>query len=136
MSKSMILPEDNLPCGPIFELIIYIHECCAMVIINCSRANDVSTIIKNIYRCYPYARTSSMNYWAYLCRNRLHLLMLGITSYNIYLPYFNISGLWQGPKYQEIVNLTLSDGTTRRGQILEVDGERAVVQVSANIVQE
>ena len=36
----------------------------------------------------------------------------------------------KGPKYQEIVNLTLSDGTTRRGQILEVDGERAVVQVS------
>ena len=42
--------------------------------------------------------------------------------------------LWQGPKYQEIVNLTLSDGTTRRGQILEVDGERAVVQVSAYLL--
>ena len=106
-----------------------------MVIINWSRANNVFTIIENIYGCDPYAHSSSMNYWAYLCPNRLHLLMLGITSYNIYLPHFNISGLWQGPKYQEIVNLTLSDGTTRRGQILEVDGERAVVQVSTNIVQ-
>ncbi|KAA8528782.1 hypothetical protein F0562_036137 [Nyssa sinensis] len=35
----------------------------------------------------------------------------------------------KGPKYQEIVNIRLGDGTTRRGQVLEVDGERAVVQV-------
>lgn len=35
----------------------------------------------------------------------------------------------QGPKFQEIVNIRLGDGTTRRGQILEVDGEKAVVQV-------
>ncbi|PPR84286.1 hypothetical protein GOBAR_AA36431 [Gossypium barbadense] len=34
-----------------------------------------------------------------------------------------------GPKYQEIVNIRLGDGTTRRGQVLEVDGEKAVVQV-------
>lgn len=32
-------------------------------------------------------------------------------------------------KFAEIVNLTLADGTTRRGQVLEVDGEKAVVQV-------
>lgn len=38
--------------------------------------------------------------------------------------------LFQGPKYQEIVNIRLGDGTTRRGQVLEVDGEKAVVQVS------
>lgn len=37
--------------------------------------------------------------------------------------------LHQGPKYQEIVNIRLGDGTTRRGQVLEVDGEKAVVQV-------
>lgn len=37
--------------------------------------------------------------------------------------------LFQGPKYQEIVNIRLGDGTTRRGQVLEVDGEKAVVQV-------
>jgi len=37
--------------------------------------------------------------------------------------------LVQGPKYQEIVNIRLGDGTMRRGQILEVDGEKAVVQV-------
>lgn len=36
----------------------------------------------------------------------------------------------QGPKYQEIVNIRLGDGTTRRGQVLEVDGEKAVVQVN------
>jgi len=33
------------------------------------------------------------------------------------------------PKYAEIVNLTLGDGTTRSGQVLEVSGSRAVVQV-------
>lgn len=37
--------------------------------------------------------------------------------------------MFQGPTYQEIVNIRLGDGTTRRGQVLEVDGERAVVQV-------
>ncbi|CAD6251382.1 unnamed protein product [Miscanthus lutarioriparius] len=35
----------------------------------------------------------------------------------------------KGPKYQEIVNIRLGDGTTRRGQVLEVYGEKAVVQV-------
>jgi len=33
------------------------------------------------------------------------------------------------PKYAEIVNLTLPDGTKRAGQVLEVSGRRAVVQV-------
>jgi len=32
-------------------------------------------------------------------------------------------------KYAEIVNLTLSDGTIRKGQVLEVVGKKAVVQV-------
>lgn len=35
----------------------------------------------------------------------------------------------KGPKYAEIVNLRLGDGSMRRGQVLEVDGNRAVVQV-------
>ncbi len=35
----------------------------------------------------------------------------------------------QKPKYAEIVNIRLGDGSTRRGQVLEVDGDRAVVQV-------
>lgn len=44
--------------------------------------------------------------------------------------FMHVTGvLVQGPKYQEIVNLRLGDGTTRRGQVLEVDGEKAVVQV-------
>jgi len=33
------------------------------------------------------------------------------------------------PKYAEIVNLTLGDGTVRKGQVLEVVGKKAVVQV-------
>lgn len=35
----------------------------------------------------------------------------------------------KNPKFAEIVNLTLGDGSQRRGQVLEVDGDRAVVQV-------
>jgi hypothetical protein len=35
----------------------------------------------------------------------------------------------QKPRYAEIVNLKLGDGTLRRGQVLEVDGSKAVVQV-------
>ena len=35
----------------------------------------------------------------------------------------------RAPKFAEIVNLTLSNGTTRTGQILEVQGSKAVVQV-------
>ena len=34
------------------------------------------------------------------------------------------------PKYAEIVNLTLPDGTQRSGQVLEVSGNKAVVQVN------
>ncbi|KAK3589867.1 hypothetical protein CHS0354_015894 [Potamilus streckersoni] len=33
------------------------------------------------------------------------------------------------PKFAEIVNLTLADGSTRSGQVLEVSGSKAVVQV-------
>lgn len=33
------------------------------------------------------------------------------------------------PKYAEIVNLTLSNGERRRGQVLEINGSKAVVQV-------
>merc|ERR1711988_1407356 len=33
------------------------------------------------------------------------------------------------PRYGEIVSLTLGDGRKRRGQVLEVDGSKAVVQV-------
>mmetsp|Transcript_21553 Transcript_21553/g.38514 ORF Transcript_21553/g.38514 Transcript_21553/m.38514 type:complete len:500 (-) Transcript_21553:58-1557(-) len=33
------------------------------------------------------------------------------------------------PKYNEIVDIRLGDGTARRGQVLEVDGNKAVVQV-------
>lgn len=33
------------------------------------------------------------------------------------------------PKYAEIVNVTLGDGTVRKGQVLEIQGKRAVVQI-------
>jgi vacuolar-type H+-ATPase subunit B/Vma2 len=33
------------------------------------------------------------------------------------------------PSYNEIVNLTLPDGTQRGGQVLEVNGKKAIVQV-------
>ncbi|KAL9841432.1 putative P-type H(+)-exporting transporter [Arabidopsis thaliana] len=52
-------------------------------------------------------------------------------SMSCFLDAFLLLIYWdsQGPKYQEIVNIRLGDGTTRRGQVLEVDGEKAVVQV-------
>lgn len=37
----------------------------------------------------------------------------------------------QFPRYAEIVHLTLPDGTRRSGQVLEVSGSKAVVQVGA-----
>lgn len=37
--------------------------------------------------------------------------------------------LLQFPRYAEIVHLTLPDGTKRSGQVLEVSGSKAVVQV-------
>lgn len=33
------------------------------------------------------------------------------------------------PKFAEIVNVCLGDGTVRKGQVLEISGKRAVVQV-------
>ena len=35
----------------------------------------------------------------------------------------------QFPKFAEIVELTLPDGRVRKGQVLEVQGSKAVVQV-------
>ena len=35
----------------------------------------------------------------------------------------------RSPKFSEIVSLTLADGSTRTGQVLEVQGSKAVVQV-------
>jgi V-type H+-transporting ATPase subunit B len=37
----------------------------------------------------------------------------------------------QFPKFSEIVNLTLPDGTIRQGKVLEVQGKKAVVQVKS-----
>lgn len=35
----------------------------------------------------------------------------------------------QAPKYAEIVNITLGNGEVRQGQVLEISGSKAVVQV-------
>jgi V-type H+-transporting ATPase subunit B len=37
--------------------------------------------------------------------------------------------LWQFPRFAEIVTLTLPDGSRRSGQVLEVVGKKAIVQV-------
>jgi len=36
------------------------------------------------------------------------------------------------PKYAEIVNLTLKNGEKRTGQVLEIHGKQAIVQVRTN----
>jgi len=40
----------------------------------------------------------------------------------------------QFPKFAEIVRLTLHDGSQRSGQVLEVSGSKAVVQVSSDML--
>ncbi|KAL7718581.1 Vacuolar proton pump subunit B [Entamoeba marina] len=35
----------------------------------------------------------------------------------------------KGPRYNEIVNIKLGDGSSRKGQVLEIEGNKAVVQV-------
>ncbi len=43
-------------------------------------------------------------------------------------PLMLVEGV-EGVKYQELVRITLASGESRRGQVLEVDGDRALVQV-------
>ena len=40
------------------------------------------------------------------------------------------------PKYAEIVNVRLGNGVIRKGQVLEIKGKQAVVQVSASQITE
>ena len=57
---------------------------------------------------------------------------------NVFSAYQTVSGV-NGPlvvlekvkfaKYAEIVTLKLADGTQRSGQVLEVNGDKAIVQV-------
>jgi len=71
-----------------------------------------------------------------VCGNGLGLIVADI-DYNS-AEYKTVGGV-AGPlvvvervknaKYAEIVNIRLGDGSLRRGQVLEVDGDRAVVQV-------
>lgn len=53
------------------------------------------------------------------------------TEINVFVKWsFPTFFMWQFPRYAEIVHLTLPDGTRRSGQVLEVIGTKAVVQVS------
>ena len=55
------------------------------------------------------------------------------TRFSFYCLSFRVSDClflaMQFPKFAEIVTLTLSDGSKRSGQVLEVNGSKAVVQV-------
>ncbi|GEL66183.1 V-type ATP synthase subunit B [Marinilactibacillus psychrotolerans] len=43
-------------------------------------------------------------------------------------PLMTVTGV-EGVKYDELVDIELQDGTRRRGQVLEIDGDNAVVQL-------
>lgn len=49
--------------------------------------------------------------------------------HNVFSLFSNKCTQVKFPRYNEIVNLTLPDGTQRSGQVLEARGTRAVVQV-------
>ena len=51
---------------------------------------------------------------------------VSLVVYCGYMAWFNCPQL---PSYNEIVQLTLPDGTKRGGQVLEVQGKKAIVQV-------
>ena len=38
------------------------------------------------------------------------------------------------PKFAEIVKITLPDGSVRKGQVLEIDGDKAIIQVFEGII--
>ena len=58
--------------------------------------------------------------------NGCFLVSLGVINGLIHGGFLLI----QFPRYAEIVHLTLPDGTKRSGQVLEVIGSKAVVQVT------
>ena len=63
---------------------------------------------------------------------------MGCTAYSRPIEYRTVSAVngplvildnVKFPRFSEIVNLRLADGTLRSGQVLEVHGSKAVVQV-------
>ncbi|RWR77366.1 V-type proton ATPase subunit B2 isoform X1 [Cinnamomum micranthum f. kanehirae] len=101
----------------------------------------------HVWRASSRAESTHQQLSVYLLQSQDINFRMGVTQNNtdmeegtleIGMEYRTVSGVAgplvilekvKGPKYQEIVNLRLGDGTTRRGQVLEVDGEKAVVQV-------
>ena len=57
--------------------------------------------------------------WLAPCAAARHIIAIYITELNAL----------QKPKFAEIVDLRLGDGSSRRGQVLEIEGNRAIVQV-------
>jgi hypothetical protein len=87
-----------------------------LVVVNCVKVRwRVSTLRANMQNIAP--EISSLSLSCYLASSLL------VHNAPPALPTL------QKPKYAEIVLLRLADGSTRRGQVLEVDGDRAVVQV-------
>lgn len=68
-----------------------------------------------------------MVYW--IIFNNTFLKMIGRSGNFIDLFFYFL----QFPKYAEIVTLTLPDGNQRSGQVLEVSGSKAVVQVKFGV---
>lgn len=64
----------------------------------------------------------------------MHCTYLPFSTTPYHNPNTPIQPLPQKPKYSEIVNVRLGDGSVRKGQVLEVDGTRAVVQVRVWLV--
>lgn len=66
---------------------------------------------------------------ALVLANLLNKVFILILKKNQSISNYMILSLNQFPRYAEIVHLTLPDGTKRSGQVLEVIGSKAVVQV-------
>ena len=71
----------------------------------------------------------------YILHDYLYLLLLNqeavLSVFNQVGCMMSVVCCWQFPKFAEIVRLTLHDGSQRSGQVLEVSGSKAVVQVSS-----
>ncbi|KFM24144.1 V-type proton ATPase subunit B 1 [Auxenochlorella protothecoides] len=66
----------------------------------------------------------------YVCEPRLEYRTVGgVAGPLVVVNLVKVQRRGRKPMYAEIVNIRLGDGSARRGQVLEVDGNRAVVQV-------
>jgi hypothetical protein len=80
----------------------------------------METHVANTHQCHV---VRAIHKKLAVCRGALqgNILYIKLTDRNV------CDG--QRPTYAEIVNVKLGDGSSRRGQVLEVDGSKAVVQI-------